>query len=453
MRRVITIATLVLCGLLAGGCGKEEAPTPKVTEPPPAPPEKVAAKEPAPKPEPKQEEPKAKEPEAPAPSAEELDAMVEKILGLEQDGQFAEAMQLCREASSRFRAHPKATALLEISARLREERKAAVQLPFAIQKLTSPDPDVAQVASRELLEAGDVALILLRKALRNDDGDLAVQATKLLAHARDKRAAQPFVAKLLKSPPAPLRKALCEGLKALVDVAGRDVFSALYTLVKDDEAAKNWELAGILCVAFDKRCGGKALKFEELVGDPAAAKTLEAYVAKAIEAYDPIVAEWARSAAPLMGVVATGLRGSYFQGTNFEKLVFERLDPKIDFTDKTLGFPDGKADAVSVRWTGYLLVQRDGNYMIISESDDGQKLWIDGKLQIDDWGEHGPQEQRAGLVLRKGFHEIKIDYMNSSGQGLIKLSWDGPGFNNAVIPPSAFRTLPWKGMKKAEAQK
>jgi len=448
------IATLFLCALLAGGCGSEEAARPKAAPPPPAPAEgKGAVKEPAPKPEPRPEEPKAKGPAEPAPASKELGEAVEKILTLEQEGQFSEAMQFCREAGSRFRGHPKATALLEISARLRDEKKAAAQVLFAIQKLTSARPDVAEVAQRELLQAGDASLILLRKTLRDESGNVAVEAAKLLAQARDKRAPQAFAARLAESPAGPLRAALCDGLKALVDLATQNDFRALYAIVKGDAAGRNWDIAAVLCAALGKRCGGDAAKLGQLVGDPAAAETLKAYIAKAIESDDPPTADWARAAAPLAGVLVKGLRGSYFQGTSFEKLVFERLDTQIDFTEKTLPFPEGKAESVSVRWTGYLVVERDGNYMIASEFDDIARAWIDGKFIIEGQAEHGAAEQQASVTLRKGFHEMKIEFVNSKGPAQISLSWDGPGFGRRPIAGDALSTLPWKGMRGPEGPK
>jgi len=403
-------------------------------------------------PKPKQEGAKAGEPAA-APNTKELDAALEKILALEREGQFAEAMQLCREALSRLRGHPRASILLAISARLRDEKQAAAKLAFAIRKLTSPSPSEAEVARRELLAAGDAAFILLSKILRDESGDRALQAAKVLVEARDKRAPQAFVAKLATTPAGPLRTALCDGLKTLADLAGKEVFSILYAAVNDDTAAKNADVADVLCVVLDKRCGGDAAKLGELVGDPTAGETLKAYVAKAIESGNPATADWARAAAPVVGALAKGLRGSYFQGTNFEKLLFERLDAQIDFTEKTLPFPGGKAQSVSARWTGYLVVERDGNYMIAAEFDDIARAWIDGKLVIEGQTKFGAAEQQASVTLRKGFHELKVEFVNSKGPAQISLFWDGPGFGRCPLAGDALGTLPWKGMRGPDGPK
>lgn len=445
MGRATTIVAGVLFGLLAGGCGKEEA-KPKAVEPPPAPPEKVAAKESTP--EPKKDSPKAEEKApSPAPSDAEFDAALAKILALEQEGQFAEAMALCREAESQFRNHPKAATFLEASARLRDERKAAARLPFALRQLTSDRPEAVEAARRELLDAGDAALIFLRKAIRDEAGDLALQAVKLLVEARDKRAPQAFLAKVVQSEAGPLRSALCDGLKALVALAGRDALAALYAAVKGDEAFKSWDLAAVLCVALDQRCGGDAAKLGELLGDPKAADVLKAYVAKAIDSTNAPAANWAASVAPAVGILANGLHGFYFQGTNFEKLVAERLDPSVDFTGKSLPFPGGKAEGVSARWTGHLFAERDGNYMLASEYDDGMRVWVGGKLILEDWANPAAKEQQASVMLRKGFHELKVEFFNARGEARMRLLWDGPGFAQRLIAGHALRTLPWKGMQ------
>ena len=311
---------------------------------------------------------------------------------------------------------------------------------------------MGEVARRELAEAGDVAFILLRKALRGDAPDLALQAARTLVQARDKAAPRAFAARLGQDPPAPLRAALCDGLKALADLAGPDVLAALYALVKDDAAGKHWDAAAVLCVALDQR-GGDPAQWAKLLGDPDAPGVLKAYVARAIESRDAAAAKWARSVAPAAGVLVQGLHGSYFEGANFEKLLLERLDAKVDYTDKSLPFPGGKAEGISVRWTGYLFVERDGNYMIIAEYDDGQRLWLDGKLLLEDWAEHAATEQQASVMLRRGFHELALDYTNAKGAARIKLSWDGPGFTGRVIAADALRTLPWKGMLDPHATK
>jgi len=360
-------------------------------------------------------------------------------------------MQRCREAQRRFRSHPKAARLLEIAARLRDEKKAAAQLGFAIARLASKDPQEAEVARRQLLDAGQAALVILRKTVRDDSGEPAVQAARLLVQANDKLAPRVFAARLLADPPARLRNALCDGLKALAAVAEPEPLRALHAALKDDGAGERWEVADVLCSVLHKRCRGRSAAFNELLGDPAAATVLRTYVLKALVSDDEAAADWARSVAPAVGVLVRGIHGAYFEGTNFGKLLCERLDARLDFSAPTLPFPGGKAQKVSARWTGYIFVARPGNYTIAAEFDDAARLWLDGKLIIDGWGDQAGGEQQATAALRPGYHEMKLEYMNAAGDARLRLTWGGPGFSHRVLAADVLRALPWRGMAATHA--
>ncbi|MEK6572547.1 MAG: glycoside hydrolase family 3 N-terminal domain-containing protein, partial [Bacteroidota bacterium] len=82
-----------------------------------------------------------------------------------------------------------------------------------------------------------------------------------------------------------------------------------------------------------------------------------------------------------------GLRGEYFNNKDLaDKPTLVRIDKQIHF-DWGPGSPDSTIhdDHFSVRWTGKLVPAVSGVYKISVTTDDGVRLWIDGKLLVDSW--------------------------------------------------------------------
>jgi alpha-L-fucosidase len=64
---------------------------------------------------------------------------------------------------------------------------------------------------------------------------------------------------------------------------------------------------------------------------------------------------------------------------------------------------------------GYIKVPADDVYTFYLSSDDGSKLYIDGKLLIDNDGLHGMNEKTVATGLGKGYHKLKVDYFEKTG--------------------------------------
>jgi beta-glucosidase len=121
----------------------------------------------------------------------------------------------------------------------------------------------------------------------------------------------------------------------------------------------------------------------------------------------------------------TGLKGEYFPGGNFEAPPVVRVDPYVDLplshTDSgTLIPPDGMKD-FSVRWTGYLTPAESGSYQV-GLYGSLQRLWLDGKLIVDDMIDHDPNPQLATVQLTKG-HRYAVKLESHPGGRAVKLIW------------------------------
>lgn len=61
-----------------------------------------------------------------------------------------------------------------------------------------------------------------------------------------------------------------------------------------------------------------------------------------------------------------------------------------------------------------------GTYKFTLGSDDGSRLYIDGELCIDNWGDHGYQEKNCSKILSGGNHLFRINYYENGGSARVK---------------------------------
>lgn len=136
-----------------------------------------------------------------------------------------------------------------------------------------------------------------------------------------------------------------------------------------------------------------------------------------------------------------GLRGDYYTGTDFGKLVETQIDPKIDFPPWI--------DAVggsnfSVRWTGDVTAQFTETYTFYTVTDDGIRLWINGQLIIENWTNHGDVEDTGEIDLVAGqYCNLVMEYFQGGGGSIMQLGFQSPSTEKQLIPTY----LMWPPMK------
>jgi len=139
----------------------------------------------------------------------------------------------------------------------------------------------------------------------------------------------------------------------------------------------------------------------------------------------------------------TGLLGRYYRGNNFQQLLFTRPDRNIDF-DWPAAPPDprfGRTEEYTVRWLGNLVPQVTDTYTLMASSDDGVRVYLDGRLLISNWSVHGPSEDTATVQLVAGHkYDIKIEYFeNGYGVACIKLYWESLHVPREYLPEQDLR--------------
>jgi hypothetical protein len=93
-------------------------------------------------------------------------------------------------------------------------------------------------------------------------------------------------------------------------------------------------------------------------------------------------------------------------------------------------------DNFLTRVIGFLRVKDAGRYTLRLISDDGSKLWLDGRLVIDHDGLHGPEPKDAEVELSAGEHALRIAHFESSGGEALSLQWKPPGASAFVPLPA-----------------
>jgi beta-glucosidase len=127
------------------------------------------------------------------------------------------------------------------------------------------------------------------------------------------------------------------------------------------------------------------------------------------------------------GTSEPGLRGEYFDNIHLAgdpRVV--RTDPAIDFSwtfnAPARGIPVGWH---SVRWTGVLTAPTAGVRRLGVEGNDGWRLFLDGRLLIDNWRKQSFGTRMAEVNLAPGSsHDIRLEYFESAGNSRVKLVWD-----------------------------
>jgi plastocyanin len=95
---------------------------------------------------------------------------------------------------------------------------------------------------------------------------------------------------------------------------------------------------------------------------------------------------------------------------------------------------EGMSEHFGVRFDGKVEAPEDGLYQFILASDDGSRLYVDGKQLTDNDGIHASSDLRvARTKLTRGPHEVRLDYFEQAGQEEIYLAWTGPKFSETPL--------------------
>lgn len=142
---------------------------------------------------------------------------------------------------------------------------------------------------------------------------------------------------------------------------------------------------------------------------------------------------------------ASGLTGDYFDHQDFTGWRLRRVDATIDFDwgdrgpDPRIGF-----EAFSVRWRGWLVPPASGSYTLTFLMDDGVRLWLDGRLVLDEWHLTEKLEFSTTVTLEGGrAYPLRLDFFQQPRDAVIRWYAAIDGQPRQTVPTVWLRPLEW----------
>lgn len=128
------------------------------------------------------------------------------------------------------------------------------------------------------------------------------------------------------------------------------------------------------------------------------------------------------------GTKKKGLKASYFNNIQLKgQPALERVDPEINF-QWTLFSPDPDRinyDFYSARWTGKLIAPETETIEIGLKGNDGYRLYIDGKLLIDNWQKQSFRQITQAFSFEKNKeYDLRIEFYESAGNARFQFIWN-----------------------------
>ena len=143
-------------------------------------------------------------------------------------------------------------------------------------------------------------------------------------------------------------------------------------------------------------------------------------------------------AAPVLGE-GDGLRGDYFRNRDLAGApLMVRKDRTVNF-DWDIGAPMEltKPGPFSVRWTGEIQAQFTEPYTLYLETDEGVRVWLNGKLVMNDWVDRYDGKSQATVNLVAGQkYPLQIEYYKNQGLAHARMLWSSPSTPKRPVPQS-----------------
>lgn len=134
-----------------------------------------------------------------------------------------------------------------------------------------------------------------------------------------------------------------------------------------------------------------------------------------------------------------GLAYTYYEGQDWHSLA-DMTQTKPVRTGTTYEFRldslQTGPNSFGVEYTGFVQIDKAGEYAFYTYSDDGSRLFIDDKPVVNNDGEHGALEKRGRITLQPGRHAIRVAYFNGGGGGWLDVYYKGPGIAKQMLPAS-----------------
>lgn len=96
--------------------------------------------------------------------------------------------------------------------------------------------------------------------------------------------------------------------------------------------------------------------------------------------------------------------------------------------------PATALDSMAFEFKAWIKIPEKGVYRFYTYSDDGSKLFIDGKMIVNNDGSHSGRRKDGKIALESGFHEIKILYFEDYMGEVLEVGYSGRNIKEDVLP-------------------
>ncbi len=132
---------------------------------------------------------------------------------------------------------------------------------------------------------------------------------------------------------------------------------------------------------------------------------------------------WAQVSSASTAGASGNWTAEYFNNTDLSgSPVRTQTESQIDYSWQGSPAPDVNADKFSARWKTSTAFDA-GTYRFTVRSDDGARLWVNGRQILDQWIEQPATTYSADIVLPAGTHPIQMEYFDQGGSAVAELSW------------------------------
>jgi beta-glucosidase len=126
-----------------------------------------------------------------------------------------------------------------------------------------------------------------------------------------------------------------------------------------------------------------------------------------------------------------GFKAEYFKNPDLKGTpALVRVDQTINLNSPQRVAPHFPKTHFSARWTGELTVPVSGDYTLTFTGDDGFRVFLGGKLLIDNWVEEAATPESCDVKFEAGkSYELRIEYFQANGDYAAQLDWTPPNLH------------------------
>ncbi|NDV95352.1 metallophosphatase [Dysgonomonas sp. 521] len=95
-------------------------------------------------------------------------------------------------------------------------------------------------------------------------------------------------------------------------------------------------------------------------------------------------------------------------------------------------------DSMAFEYKTYIKIPERGVYQFYTFSDDGSKLFIDGKVVVDNDGSHSLKRADGKIALEAGYHELRLLYFENYMGEFLEVGISSRNIREDVIPDNMF---------------